>query len=212
MTAGNAIHNPPHLSLLNAKTDAFPLDPGKTLVACQRLLAPTIRYHKGTFYVICTNSTSDGSELDTSNVYVSTTDIWSGKWSAPTWYDFRGIDPSLFFDDDGRVYIQGSYRAGPVWDPQCTVRQFEIDIETGKPLSETKHIWEGAMGKQDVEGPHVYKKDGYYYLLAAEAGTFEDHAITIARSKNVWGPYESCPKNPILTASGTDDVVQHTGH
>lgn len=188
------------------------MGPDKMLVAAQGLLAPTIRHHQGTFYVICTNSRSDGSVLTTENFYVSTTDIWSGVWSPPVYYDFCGIDPSLFFDDDGRVYIQGSYRAGPVWDPQCTIRQLEIDIATGEPLSDIRPLWEGAMGKQDVEGPHIYKKDDYYYLLAAEAGTFEKHAITMARSKDIWGPYTSCPRNPVLTARGTSEVVQHTGH
>ncbi|KYG42328.1 glycoside hydrolase family 43 protein [Acidomyces richmondensis BFW] len=184
----------------------------KMLIATQGLLAPTIRHDQGTFYVICTNSRSNGSVLTTENFYVSTTNIWSGTWSPPVYYNFCGIDPSLFFDDDGRVYIQGSHRAGLVWDPQCTIRQLEIDIATGEPLSDICQIWEGAMGKQDVEGPHIYKKDDYYYLLAAEAGTFENHAITMARSKDIWGPYTSYPRNPVLTARGTSEVIQNTGH
>lgn len=182
------------------------------LAAAQGLLAPSIRYHKGKFYVVCTNSTSNGADLTTRNFFVSTADIYSGKWSAPIWYDFQGIDPSIFVDDDDRVYIHGSYRAGPVWDPQCTIRGFEIDLRTGTPLSEIREIWNGAMGKGDAEGPHVYKKDGFYYVLAAEAGTFEQHAITMARSRHIWGPYENAPSNPILTANRTSGVVQHTGH
>jgi len=116
------------------------MGPNKILIACQGLLAPSIRYHKGTFYVICTNTSSDGNDLRYANFYVTATDVHSGKWSAPIYLDFRGIDSSLFFDDDDRAYIQGSYRAGPVWDPGCTIGQFEVDVETGKSLSEIKHI------------------------------------------------------------------------
>ncbi|KAI4718701.1 xylosidase/arabinosidase [Aureobasidium sp. EXF-10727] len=209
---GNAINRPDQLSLDNALTVKFPMGPDRMLMAAEGLLAPSIRHHKGTFYVICTNVTSHGLDLDYKNFYVQTTDIRSDSWSDPIYFDFRGIDPSLFFDDDDRVYIQGSYRAGPVWDPQCSIGQFEVDINTGKALSPIKHIWLGALGNQDAEGPHIYKKDGYYYLLAAEDGTFEKHAITMARSASIWGPYEGCPNNPVLCAFGSEKPVQHTGH
>ncbi|KAF4629182.1 hypothetical protein G7Y89_g8965 [Cudoniella acicularis] len=209
---GNAINRPNQLSLEHANIDGFPLGNGTTLIAAQGLLAPSIRWYKGVFYVICTNSWSDGTNLNMKNFYVSTTDIWSDKWSDPIAFDFQRIDPSLFFDEDGPAYIQGSWRAGPVYDPQCTIRQLEIDIKTGTPLSETKEIWEGFAGKDDAEGPHIYKKDGYYFLIAAEAGTFEHHMITVARSRGIWGPYESYEKNPILTAFDKDMEVQHTGH
>ncbi|KAF8847890.1 hypothetical protein BDZ45DRAFT_733305 [Acephala macrosclerotiorum] len=208
---GNAINRTEQLSLANANTDEFPLGPHAILYAVQGLLAPSIRYHKGIFYVICTNSTSDGTDRNTDNFYVTTTDIWSDKWSDPIHFSFKGIDPSLFFDDDGKAYIQGSWRAGNVWDPQCSIRQFEVDIATGKPLSETKELWKGIKG-DDAEGPHVYKKDGWYHLLTAEGGTFEHHMITIAKSKDIWGPYESFEKNHVLTAFGTEGLIQNTGH
>ncbi|CZR69335.1 related to xylosidase/arabinosidase [Phialocephala subalpina] len=208
---GNAINRAEQLSLTNANTDEFSLGPNAMLYAVQGLLAPSIRYHNGIFYVICTNSTSDGTDLNTDSFYVTTTDIWSDKWSDLIHFSFKGIDPSLFFDDDGRAYIQGSWRAGNVWDPQCSIRQFEVDIATGEPLSETKELWKGIKGS-DAEGPHVYKKDGWYYLLTAEGGTFEHHMITMARSKNIWGPYESFEMNPVLTAFGTEGLIQNTGH
>ncbi|KAH8652631.1 putative xylosidase/arabinosidase [Tricladium varicosporioides] len=209
---GNAINRTNQLDLDQANIDGFPLGPGKTLIAAQGLLAPTIRWHKGIFYVICTNSRSDGKNLHMKNFYVSTENIWLDEWSDPIWFDFQGIDPSLFFDDNDRAYIQGSWRAGPVYDPQCTIRQLEIDIKTGNALSETKEIWKGFAQKQDAEGPHIYKKDGIYYLIAAEAGTFEHHMITVARSSNIWGPYESHEENPILCAFEKQVEVQHTGH
>jgi beta-xylosidase len=209
---GNAIHRPSQLDLTKATSEKFPIGPEKILIATGGLFAATIRQHNGTFYVICTNDWGEGPNLIMRNFYVTTKDIWSGDWSDPIWFDFSGIDPSLFFDDDGKVYIQGSYRPSNLMELKCDIRQFEVDIETGKPLSDTKKIWDGFAGKDDAEGPHIYKKDGWYYLLTAEAATFEHHLIAMARSHNIWGPYESYENNPVLTAYGKGDMIQNTGH
>lgn len=179
------------------------------MVASGGLYAPTIRHHQGTFYVVCTNVIrSPGEKNDvTENFVVSTKDIWSGLWTNPVYFDFNGIDPSLLFDEDGKVYLQGS--AGP--GPSTTINLFEINLDTGAKLSEEKVIWRGT-GDIYPEGPHLYKRNGWYYLLIAEGGTHSGHMVTLARSKHVWGPYESCPNNPVLTARGTDEYVQYTGH
>jgi len=173
------------------------------------LYAPTIRHHDGVVYVVCTNIViTDKSLPDRSeNFIVSTRDIWSDEWSDPVYFDFRGIDPSIFFDGDGRSYIQGSAAPGPMTE----IHLFEIDLSTGNKLSEQKKIW-GGTGGIYPEGPHLYKKDGWYYLLISEGGTHEDHMITAARSRDIWGPYESYENNPILTARGTDEYIQYTGH
>ena len=93
-----------------------------------------------------------------------------------------------------------------------TISLFEIDLETGRELTDEKTIWEGTGGIYP-EGPHIYKKDGWYYLLISEGGTWVDHCITVARAKDIWGPYDSCPSNPILTARHkSDEYVQATGH
>ncbi|KAH7389118.1 glycosyl hydrolase [Cadophora sp. MPI-SDFR-AT-0126] len=178
------------------------------------LLAPTIRYHDGTFYIICTNSSSNGTDLNTQNFYItSPAPITPTSFSKPIYFDFQGIDPSLFFDPSShRAYIQGSYRAGPVYDPQCSIRQFEVDITSGKPLSPLRELWKGIKGG-DAEGPHVYFHGGWYYLLVAEGGTFEGHMITMARAKDIWGPYKGYERNPVLTSKGLEkEVVRHVGH
>jgi beta-xylosidase len=208
----NAIHRPSQIDLTKARSDKFPIGPNTVLVATTGLFAATIRQHNGIFYVICTNDWGEGPNLIMRNFYVTTEDIWSGEWSDPIWFDFSGIDPSLFFDDDGKVYIQGSWRPSNLLNLKCHISQFEVDIETGKALSETKKIWHGFAGKADAEGPHIYKKDGWYYLLTAEAATFEHHMITMARSRDIWGPYKSYKNNPVLTAYGTRSVIQNTGH
>ncbi|KAH8679244.1 putative xylosidase/arabinosidase [Ilyonectria robusta] len=210
---GNAINRVGQIPLGDARTGIFNMGCDQPLVPAGGLFAPTIRWNQGTFYVVCTNfSTDDIGNAKCANFYVTTTDIWSQQWSDPVYFDFEGIDPSIFFDDDGRVYIQGSWRDGPLIELNCTIRQFEIDIKTGKRVSEIKQIWEGYAGKKDPEGPHIYKKDGYYYLVAAEGGTFEGHMISIARSRNIWGPYETAECNPILTANGKAEDIRNTGH
>ena len=163
------------------------------------VFAPTIRYHNKRFYVINTNVSSlpEGG----GNFIIWTDDI-NGEWSEPVWLDLPGIDPSLFFDEDGRVYYTGS---------NGNIFMYEIDIKTGKLLSERLDIWTGTGGA-DPEGPHIYKINGYYYLLISEGGTSQCHMITMARSKNIMGPYESCPRNPVLTNRSLPLPVRAVGH
>lgn len=136
------------------------------------IFACTIRYRDGTFYVITTNTGRGG------NFFVTATDP-SGPWSDPVWVDVGGIDPDLFFDEAGRVYTVGS-----------SFELYEIHPTTGELLSEGRKIWASTGGRY-AEGPHLYKKDGWYYLMAAEGGTEEAHSETIARSDDIWGPYYS---------------------
>ncbi|WFR60928.1 glycoside hydrolase family 43 protein [Paenibacillus amylolyticus] len=161
--------------------------------------APTIRYHKGTFYMITTFVDNEKKEH---NFYVTTTDP-SGDWSDPIWLDDApGIDPSLFFDEDGRAYYTGNRipPEGQEYPKHMDIWLQEIDLEQGKLIGEKVSIWQGALKVAHAqEGPHIYKKDDWYYLLIAEGGTGHTHAVTIARSRNITGPYEGHRSNPILT-------------
>jgi len=163
------------------------------------IFAPTIRYHNGRFYVITTNVT-DGNDRG-GNFFVWTHDPF-GEWSDPVWIDLPGIDPSLFFNDDGRVYYTGTSQ---------NIFLCEIDIETGKLLSKRKDIWSGTGGA-DPEGPHIYKIGDYYYLFISEGGTAQCHMVTVARSKWIDGPYEPCPRNPVLTNRSLPLPVRAIGH
>jgi beta-xylosidase len=173
------------------------------------LYAPTIRYRDGVFYVVCTNVIHTEGSADTQfqNFVVSSKDPWADKWSDPVFFDFNGIDTSIIWDDNGQCYMHGSAAPGPM----TTIRTFQIDLHTGKRLSDEKKIWVGTGGPW-AEGPHLLSKDGWYYLLISEGGTFAEHMITVARSKDIWGPYEAFEQNPILTARGTDAYIQCTGH
>jgi len=165
------------------------------------IYAPTIRHHNGRFYMITTNVLGGG------NFYVSTDDP-AGEWSEPIWIKQRGIDPSLFFDDDGKVYMTGN---GTLWAPVRGVYQSELNIETGEQLTETVFVWPGTGGSYP-EAPHLFKRGGYYYLIVAEGGTADCHMVTAARSRSPYGPFESCPHNPVLTHRSLTNPIQATGH
>lgn len=166
------------------------------------IYAPTIRYHKGRFYVICTNVTTAPTTDKRYGNFIISTDNPYGNWSEPVWLSCKGIDPSLFFDHDGKAYFCGTY--GGIY--YC-----EINPDTGELLSEEKYIWYGTGGCCP-EAPHIYYKDHWYYLMIAEGGTEYGHMETIARSRNIGGPYESYDKNPILTNRSLGRSIMATGH
>jgi beta-xylosidase len=160
------------------------------------IMAPTLRYHDGIFYMITTNVS------DKWNFIVTATDP-RGPWSDPYWLeDCPGIDSSIFFDDDGKAYITGTredisqdrtQRSQVIWIS-------EIDLVNMQLVGEKRTIWGGALVNcASPEAPHLYKKDGYYYLMIAEGGTEHFHAVTISRSKNIFDYYEGYAGNPILT-------------
>jgi alpha-N-arabinofuranosidase len=164
------------------------------------IYAPTLRYHKGTFYMVTTNVDGGG------NFYVTAKDP-AGPWSEPVWLDRSGMDPSLFFDDDGTVYYTRHEGQGDGYIAQCM-----FDLETGKLTGPLRKVW-GGTGGVWAEGPHLYKINGRYYLMISEGGTSYDHMVTIARSDSPWGPFESNPNNPILTHRRLPDhPIQAVGH
>lgn len=185
--------------------------PLKNAGLSQGLYAPTIRYHEGTFYVICTNVTFGGN-------FVVTAKNPEGPWSEPHYIKHAaGIDPSLFFDDDGKVYYVGM-RDNPqglrFYGDTCVWVQ-ELDVENWVLLGEPTYIWDGALKDISwVEAPHLYKKDGWYYLMHAEGGTGEHHCEIVCRSKNIYGPYENNFCNPIITHRhlGKEYPIQYVGH
>lgn len=178
----------------------LPLD---GLSSWQGIYAPTIRHHNGTFYVV-TTLVGNGQSPFSGNFLVTATDP-AGPWSEPILLAQGGIDPSLYFEGD-RCYL--------VSNPDNTITLCEIDPQTGRQLAPSRAIWQGTGGRWP-EGPHLYRKDGYYYLLISEGGTELAHSITMARSRNIYGPYEPHPRNPILTncnVKGQAKQVQGTGH
>lgn len=169
------------------------------------IFAPAIRYNKGKFYVTCTLVDGGGN-------FIVSADKPEGPWSNPIWLpEINGIDPSLFFDDDGKTYITYNSDAPdnkPLYPGHRTVRMVEFDIYKMKVISEPIILINGGVdiSKKPVwiEGPHIYKINGIYYLTAAEGGTAEDHSQVILKSDKVEGPYIPYDKNPILTQRHLD--------
>ncbi|MGK9367438.1 glycoside hydrolase family 43 protein [Melioribacter sp. Ez-97] len=181
------------------------------------VFAPSIRYHKGLFYITCTLVDAGGN-------FIVTAKDPAGPWSNPVWIpEINGIDPSPFFDDDGKAYIVYNSVAPdnkPLYDGHRTIRIYELDLDSLKVIGDERILINGGtdLSKKPVwiEGPHIFKKDGYYFLIAAEGGTGENHSEVVFRSKSLFGPYESYKKNPILTQRHLDpnrkNPVTSTGH
>ena len=171
--------------------------------------APTIRYHEGTFYMITTVAGKG-------NFYVTATNP-AGPWSDPVWITRRGIDPSLFWDDDGRCWYTGAANLnnGPQWPNQNGVYIQELDLEQQKLIGQPLQLTHGhATNARWTEGPHIYKIDGKYLLLVAEGGTGVAHCVTVFKSDSVTGPYIPSHTNPVLTHRhlGKNNPIGMLGH
>ncbi len=178
------------------------------------LYAPTLRHHDGVFWLVCT--LVDQRDATRGGNFLMTATDPAGPWSDPVWLDADGIDPSIFFDDDGRVWVHGTRLARePQWHDQTEVWVRELDRATQQLVGPETVVWNGAL--RDVvwaEAPHLYKVDGTYYLVAAEAGTEFHHAVSVARSESVTGPYVGNKGNPVLTHRhlGRGSDVVGVGH
>ena len=166
------------------------------------LWAPTIRYHKGRFYIINT-FVSEGREARRDN-YIITAEKPEGPWSDPVFVEGAdGIDSSLFFDDDGRVWYVGNCIIPydqQEYEGHHAIYLCELDSNTFQIIGDKKIIWNGNRTTSKwIEAPHIYKKDGFYYLIVAEGGTFTNHSVMMARAKEIDGHYEICPRNPIVS-------------
>ena len=181
------------------------------------LFAPAITYHNGIFYIVCT-------KVDKVGNFVITAKDPKGPWSDPVSLpQVNGIDPSLYFDDNGRSYIV--FNSIPpdnktLWNGHRTIRMFEFDAVNLKVKGEERLLINGGTDTSKhpvwIEGPHIYKKDGWYYLMCAEGGTGYNHSEVVFRSRSVEGPYVSYEHNPILTQRHLDpnrqNPVTTTGH
>ncbi|KAJ5432924.1 uncharacterized protein N7458_012080 [Penicillium daleae] len=188
----NALNHPAQLPQIQTSTNAQTLG----------IFASTLRFRNGTFYLL--TAWLDTDNPSTEFVLFTTTDpfdesAWTNAFQIQN--PSGAIDPDLFWDDDGSVIM--AFSGSPI-------KASYIDLATGN-ASEPFDMWNGT-GYNNQEGPHLYKKDGYYYLLIAEGGTELHHSSTIARSKSIKGPWESSPHNPFVSARYTDRYFQTVGH
>lgn len=176
--------------------------------------APCLTHADGKFWLLFTNvhHHGPGIVMDTPN-YLVTAERIEGPWSDPVFLNASGFDPSLFHDDDGRKYVVQmqmgealtTARFDGIW-----IREY--DAVTERFIGMPDRIWEGSpIGI--TEGPHILKMDGWYYLITAEGGTSMRHAVSVCRSRDLWGPYEIHPNNPILTSFEKDSLaLKSAGH
>ncbi|HCS63558.1 MAG TPA: glycoside hydrolase 43 family protein [Cellvibrio sp.] len=200
---GNAIHRPEQLPYKNVA------------LAQLGVYAATIEYRNGTFYVINTCVGCGGN-------FVVTATNPAGPWSDPIWLPkLEGIDPSIFFDDEGKTYIVHHRNPSPQKYPAHTALWvMQVDSKTFQPISDDVMLVDGSAKvpwhTEYIEGPHIYKVDGTYYLSAPGGGTGYFHGQLVYKSKNIFGPYTANPDNPILTQFGLPDnrenPVTATGH
>lgn len=190
------------------------LDFGELGIA-RGVFAPAIAWHGGRFYLFTTC-------VDCGGNFFVTAERPEGPWSDPVWLDFEGIDPSLYVDADGRAWVvnNGAPEGPPRYDGHRAIWIQQIDLAAGRMIGPRKVLIDGGVNPAEdpiwAEGPHIYKVGEWYYLMAAEGGTAEDHSETIYRSRTVDGPYEPGPVNPILTQrdlpAGRPNRVEATGH
>jgi len=200
---GNAIDRPEQLDF-------------KQLGMSRGVFAPTIQAKDGVFYILNTCVGCDGN-------FILTARDPAGPWSNPIWLPkVDGIDPSLFFDDDGRTWIvsNGPPEGKPLYEGHTAIWAQEVDLGGLKTIGPRKVIANGGVDISKkpiwIEGPHILKKNGYYYLVAAEGGTEQGHSEVVFRSEHVLGPYVPGPVNPILTQRdlppGRRNPITSSGH
>ena len=198
---GNAIDRPEQLDFTGMRTS-------------QAVFAPDISYHDGTFYIANTCVECGGN-------FVITAKDPAGPWSKPIWLPFEGIDPSIYWEGD-RAYIVNNRAPAepPRYDGHRAIWIQEYDWRAGKMVGESTQLVNGGVdiSKKPVwiEGPHILKKDGWYYLTAAEGGTSVNHSQVVLRSKNLRGPFVPYADNPILTQRDLDPArpnpITSAGH
>ncbi|ADP83630.1 glycoside hydrolase family 43 protein [Pseudofrankia inefficax] len=179
------------------RAEAFNLSPGLA-GASRGIFAATIRHRDGLFWVVttCREDVLRGQVLVCAPAP-------EGPWSEPLFIDGAvGIDPDLAWDEDGQCYL--------TWT-QSAICQAKVSLQTGRLLSVPVAIWSGT-GLAHTEGPHLYRVDGWWYLLVAEGGTHTGHAVSVSRSRSISGPFEPSPGNPLLSHRSLDHPVQATGH
>jgi len=180
------------------------------------VFAPSIRFHDGVFYVVNT-------AVDAGGNFLSVATNPAGPWSDPIWLpQIDGIDPSLFFDDDGRAYLlnNGPPRGTPQYEGHRAIWIQQFDLAERRPVGPRKVLVNGGVDFASkpiwIEGPHLYKRHGWYYLMCAEGGTSTQHSEVVLRARSPWGPFRGYAGNPILTqrdlATARPDPIADAGH
>lgn len=173
--------------------------------------APCLSYSDGIYYIVYTDVKTKKGRFYNNHNYLIQSNAIDGEWSEPIYLNSTGFDPSLFHDRDGRKYLvnmRNGFKG---------ILLQEFDTKEKKLIGEVKNIFKGTVYGY-TEGPHLYHRSTetlgeYYYLITAEGGTGYGHCVTVARARDIWGPYEVDPNNPMLTSKEDDgSILKKCGH
>ena len=184
----------------------------KKLPSAKGIWAPCLTYceQEDLFYVVYgVMNSMNARYFDVDNFVITAKDI-RGPWSKPVYLHSAGFDASMLHDDDGRkwvVSLEWETREG--YEKPGAICMVEYSPEKKEVIGYPKRIWNGGTDRGCIEAPHLTKRNGYYYIMCAEGGTGYGHSVTMGRSKNVWGPYEKDPQNPIVTSIPGDFNERH---
>lgn len=184
----------------------------KRLPSAKGIWAPCLTYCGGEdlFYVVYgVMNSMNARYFDVDNYLITAKDI-RGPWSEPVYLHSSGFDASILHDDDGRKWIVSlEWETREGYEKPGAICMVEYSPEQRSILGYPRRIWNGGTDRGCIEAPHLTKRNGWYYIMCAEGGTGYNHCVTMGRSKNVWGPYEKDPQNPILTSSPGDPYERH---
>ncbi|MDO4491483.1 MAG: glycoside hydrolase family 43 protein [Lachnospiraceae bacterium] len=175
----------------------------KNLPSAKGIWAPCLTYCEAedTFYLVYgVMNAMNARYFDVDNYLITAKDI-CGPWSEPVYIHSNGFDASILHDDDGRKYVVSlDWETRENYEKPGEICIVEYDAEKKEIVGYPKRFWRGGTDRGCIEAPHLYKRDGWYYIMCAEGGTGYNHSVTMGRSRNVWGPYEADPANPIVTS------------
>lgn len=184
----------------------------RKLPSAKGIWAPCLTYCEAEdlFYVVYgVMNSMNARYFDVDNFLITAKDI-RGPWSRPVYLNSAGFDASLFHDDDGRKYVVSlEWETREGYEKPGEICMVEYDPEKQEVMGHVKRIWRGGTDRGCIEAPHLTKRGEYYYIMCAEGGTGYNHCVTMGRSKNVWGPYEKDPMNPIVTSQPAESYERH---
>lgn len=184
----------------------------KKLPSAKGIWAPCLTYceSEGLFYVVYgVMNSMNARYFDVDNFLITAPDL-KGPWSKPVYLHSAGFDASIFHDDDGKKYIVSlEWETREGYEKPGAICMVEYDPDKQEIVGYPRRMWWGGTDRGCIEAPHLTKRNGFYYIMCAEGGTGYNHCVTMGRARQVWGPYERDPKNPIVTSVPGDSNERH---
>ncbi|MDK2964639.1 glycoside hydrolase family 43 protein [Lacrimispora sp.] len=183
----------------------------KKLPSAKGIWAPCLTYceEEDMFYVIYgVMNSMNARYFDVNNYLITARDI-KGPWSEPVYLHSSGFDASILHDNGKKYIVSLEWETREGYEKPGAICMVEYDPEKKEIIGYPKRIWSGGTDRGCIEAPHLYRRGDYYYIMCAEGGTGYNHCVTMGRSKEIWGPYEGDPKNPIVTSVPGDSNERH---